>query len=81
MGAMQAAPYGAMHAVAYGCDATNGCKAGCPTVADATCDTCSDSSTCTAVTCNANYFNDDGDATNGWKQAAPQWLMQCQLFR
>ena len=33
----------------------NGCELGCPTVADGTCDTCSDKDTCTAVTCDANF--------------------------
>ncbi len=45
--------------------ATNGCEAGRPTVTDATCDTCSDLSSYTAVTCTAYYWNDDSDTMNG----------------
>ena len=46
-------------------DATNGCEAGCPTVAGGTCDTCSAATTCTAVTCATNKFDTDSNATNG----------------
>ena len=49
----------------------NGCELGCPTVADGTCDTCSDKDTCTAVTCVANKFNDDNNFNNGCELGCP----------
>jgi len=48
-----------------------GCEVGCPTVADGTCDTCSDKDTCTAVSCAANKFNPDVDASNGCEVGCP----------
>merc|ERR1712166_1083810 len=50
---------------------TNGCEATCPGVADGTCDACSDASTCTAVTCTANFFNNDNDFNNGCEVFVP----------
>ena len=42
----------------------------CPIVADGTCDTCSDDqTTCTAVTCAANKFNNNGNAADGCESA------------
>ncbi len=35
-------------------------------------DTCSYSSTCTAVTCTANYWNDDSDTMNGCEAGYPE---------
>ena len=46
-------------------NATDGCEAGCPTVAGGTCDTCSDSVTCATVTCAVNKFDTNNDATDG----------------
>ena len=43
----------------------------CPTVVSGTCDTCSDKDMCTAVTCNANKFNDDGNLNNGCELGCP----------
>ena len=48
-------------------DATSGepsCVA-CPSVADGTCTECSDSSTCTAVSCDDYYLDSNGDASDG----------------
>ena len=37
----------------------------CPEVENGVCDTCSSADKCTGVTCNANFFDQDNDATTG----------------
>jgi len=43
----------------------------CPNVTGGTCNTCSDNTTCTDVTCDANNFNDDNNHANGCEVGCP----------
>ena len=45
--------------------AADGCEVGCPSVTDGTCTACSDSSTCSTLTCDANKFDINGGAADG----------------
>ena len=51
---------------------SNGCEAGCGTIDNATCETCTSSSAsgCTSLTCDDGYSNGDSDPTTGCSSGA-----------
>jgi hypothetical protein len=53
---------------------SDGCEAGCPVLASATCDTCTDGFTCVSLTCQPNSFDINHNISDGCEAGCPSVL-------